>query len=327
MKYITGNPKRLIFSCFVLMLTSFSALAAEPVITEQKAADINGVVISKKDLNNEYRQILKQRGTPENDVSTEQAIELKKELLDSLIDQELLYQESQKKNIVVSEETVASSIGMVKEKFESEDDYQKALIDADIQGNDLENRIKRRIAINMLVNEYIIRDIAVSDDESRIYYDAHPNDFIEPEQIRASHILVSVDKEDGESKKVAAKEKIEVLQRKIEAGEDFEQLARENSDCPSSEKGGDLGYFKRGAMVKEFEDAAFPLALGEVSDVVETQFGYHLIKVTDKKDAETIPYDTVKDDLQNYLKRQKLQTEVSSLLETLRKDAKIEIYL
>ncbi len=321
------NYMRPIFSGVLLLLFSFSALAAEPVITEHKAAEINGVVISIRNLDNEYRQILKQRGTPENDISADQAIELKKELLDSLIDQELLYQESKKKNIVVEDATIASSIEMVREKFETENDYQKALIDANIQGNDLEVRVKRRIAINMLVNDYIIKHIIVSDDECRQYYDTHPGDFLEPEQIRASHILVKVDKEDGEAKKVAAREKIEVIQRKIKSGENFEQIARENSDCPSSAKGGDLGQFRKGTMVKEFEDAAFTLALGEVSDIVETHFGYHLIKVTDKKEAETISYDAVKNDLQNFLKRQKLESEISSLLETLRKDAEIKIYL
>jgi len=284
-------------------------------------------VISMKDLNNEYRQVLKQKGTSENDITAEQALEFKKELLDSLINQELLYQESRKKNIVVEEATVSDSIAKVREKFETEDAYQKALKDADIQVNDLETKIRRSLAINALVDEQISRNLVVTDEESRQYYDAHPDAFLEPEQIRASHILVKMDKDAGEAKRVAAKEKITAIQRKLKDGEDFAQLARENSECPSSADGGDLGYFKKGAMVKEFEDAAFVLTPGSVSDIVETQFGYHLIKGVEKKEAGTIPYDTVKSDLQNFLKRQKLSKEVSSRLETLRKDAKIETYL
>ena len=327
MKHSAGRPGCLILSALILLISALSTNAAEPVITEQKAADINGVVISMKALNNEYRQALKQKGTSENDVSAEQALEMKKELLDSLIDEELLFQESKKQNVVVEETTVAASIAKVREKFESDDAYQKALKDANIQGNDLEVRIRRSLAINMLVNEQMNRNVIVSDEESRQYYDAHPETFIEPEQVSASHILVKVEKDDGDAKKVVAKEKITLLQRRLKEGEDFAQLARENSDCPSSANGGDLGTFKKGEMVKEFDDAAFALAPGKVSDIVETQFGYHLIKVTDKKEAGTIPYDTVKNDLQNFLKRQKLQMEVSSMLETLRKDSKIEIYL
>jgi peptidyl-prolyl cis-trans isomerase C len=167
----------------------------------------------------------------------------------------------------------------------------------------------------------------VTDEESKKYYDNHPDSFQNPEQIRASHILVKVDKDDGEEKKAAAKEKIKLIQHKVEEGEDFAQLARENSEGPSSAQGGDLGYFKRGQMVKEFEDAAFALAPGEVSGIVETQFGYHLIKVVDKKEAGTISYDTVKNDLQNFLKRLKLTEEVTSLVDTLRKDATIKTYI
>ena len=142
MKYLTRNHGWLILSGLFVLMVAFSALAAEPIISEQKAADINGVSISMRDLNNEYRQVLKQRSTSENDVPAEQALEIKKGLLDSLIDQELLYQESKKINIVVDEEAVATSITKVRENFESEDEYQKALKDANIQGNDLEVRIR-----------------------------------------------------------------------------------------------------------------------------------------------------------------------------------------
>jgi peptidyl-prolyl cis-trans isomerase C len=328
MRHSDGNLRWLILSGLIVLLLTFSALAADPVITKQKAASINGVIISMNDLNNEYRQFLKQKGATENDIPADKALEVKKGLLDNLINQELLFQESKKKNIVVEEAAVAGSIAKVKETFENEDAYQKALKDANIKGNDLEARLRRSLAINALVDEQIGRDLVVTDEESKQYYDTHPDAFVEAEQVRASHILIKADKAAGESKKVAAKEKIKTLQRKIKEGEDFAKLARENSEDPSSSaNGGDLGYFKKGAMVKEFEDAAFALTPGAVSDIVETQFGYHLIKAADKKEAGTISYDTVKNNLQNFLKQQKRSKEVSLLLETLRKGAKIETFL
>ena len=100
------------------------------------------------------------------------------------------------------------------------------------------------------MNDQLIRNIVVTDEESKEYYDTHPDAFMEPEQVRASHILIKVDKDDEETKKEAAKEKIKALRHKINEGEDFSQLARENSDCPSSANGGELGLFKRGEMVK-----------------------------------------------------------------------------
>jgi parvulin-like peptidyl-prolyl isomerase len=101
-------------------------------------------------------------------------------------------------------------------------------------------------------------------------------------------------------------------------------LAKEYSQCPSSAKGGDLGFFKQCQMVKAFEDAAFALKLGKVSDIVETRFGYHMIKVLDKKPASRIPYEVVKDRLGEYLKQDKVKKEVSLYLEKVKQKAKIE---
>ena len=328
MNHITSTCKRLILSGLFILVTTLSAIAAEPVINEQKAADINGVVISMKDLTNQYRQILKQMGVSENGFSSEETLQIKKELLDRLVMEELLYQESKKENIVVEKDAVADSIAKIMEKYESEEAFQKDLANANIQRNDLEVKARRYIAINKLIDEQIRPNIAVTDEESKQYYDTHPDFFLEPEQVKVSHILVKVDKEDGEVKRVAAREKIAFLQNRIKKGEDFAQLARENSDCPSGAKGGDLGYLKRGMIkAKTFEDTVFASAPGTVSDIVETEYGYHLIKVMDKKEAEIIPYDTVETDLRNILVQQKLNQDVSSLVETLRKDAKIEIYL
>ena len=327
MRHYNLNPWRFILSGLIVMASAVSAFAAEPVITQQKAADINGVVISMKDLNSEFRQVLKQRNASENDIAPEQTLEYKKGLLDSMIDQELLYQESKKKKIVVEDKAVVDSVEKVKKSFGTEEAYQNALKDANIQVDVLKERIRRSLAIRKLVDEQIGPNIVVTEDETKQYYDTHPDAFKEAEQVRASHILVKVEKEDGEAKKVAAKEKITAIQKKIKDGQDFAKLARENSDCPSKDEGGDLGYFKKGAMVKEFEDAAFALTPGMISDIVETKFGYHLIKVTDKKEAATISYDNVKGELQAFLKNQKQSKEISTLLETLRKDAKITRYL
>ena len=113
----------------------------------------------------------------------------------------------------------------------------------------------------------------------------------------------------------------------LAGGSDFAALAKDNSTCPSSQQGGDLGYFGKGQMVPAFEQAALSLKKGEMSDVVETRFGYHIIKLMDKKAAETIAYKDAKPRIEDYLKNQKISSQVSALLENKRKDAKIEILL
>ncbi|MRR07152.1 MAG: peptidylprolyl isomerase, partial [Deltaproteobacteria bacterium] len=115
------------------------------------------------------------------------------------------------------------------------------------------------------------------------------------------------------------------LLKRAKAGEDFAVLAKDNSTCPSAAQGGNLGYFGKGQMVPAFETAAFSLKSGEISEVVETQFGYHIIKVTDKKPAGTVPFAEAKNDIIEYLKTQKIQQDISKYVEKLRKEAKIEI--
>jgi peptidyl-prolyl cis-trans isomerase C len=118
-----------------------------------------------------------------------------------------------------------------------------------------------------------------------------------------------------------------MIRRRLLKGEDFVTLAREFSEGPSKVKGGDLGYFGRGQMVKPFEDAAFALKIGELSDVVETRFGYHLIKVTGKNPETTIAYVDIKVRLQQYLKDEKVQQEVTVYVEELKTKAKVERFL
>ena len=115
--------------------------------------------------------------------------------------------------------------------------------------------------------------------------------------------------------------------KKYEAGEDFTTLATTYSEGPSNIQGGNLGYFQRGQMVKPFEDAAFALAPGEVSNIVETRFGYHLIKVTGRQSETTIAYDAIKDRLQKYLKEQKVQEQVNTYIEEAKGKAEVEKFL
>ncbi len=156
---------------------------------------------------------------------------------------------------------------------------------------------------------------------------ALPGFFKKPEQLKASHILIKVSDSKDEAKKAEAKKKIEMAQERLKKGEDFAVLAKEFSECPSSANGGDLGYFSRGRMVKPFEDAAYALKVNETSDIVETSFGYHIIRLTEKKAQEIVDYENAKVNITRHLKQQKTQKKVKEYLEEIRKSAKIEKFL
>ena len=155
----------------------------------------------------------------------------------------------------------------------------------------------------------------VSSEEVKAYYEDHQQEFTRPEQVKASHILIRVADNATKEEEAKARQKIEEVAKRLEQGADFAQVAEEVSEGPSAERGGDLGWFGRNSMVQEFEEAAFALQPGEISQPVRTQFGYHLIQVNDRREAGVQPLDQVREDIQNRLAREKAMQELEDRLD------------
>ena len=192
---------------------------------------------------------------------------------------------------------------------------------------DVKEQIYWQVAIEKLFAAKT-KEKDVTEADAKKFYDENPKYFEEPEQVQASHILIKPNTSDPNvepaSAKAAARIKAEGLLKQIKNGADFAELAKANSDCPSKERGGDLGSFGRGQMVKPFEDVAFAMKVGDVSDIVETQFGYHIIKVTGHKDARKHSFDEMKARITEELKRQKIGQFWQQFSGELHKNAKIE---
>ena len=184
------------------------------------------------------------------------------------------------------------------------------------------------LTIQHFIDNKFTQNTPISDEEVKKYYDENPSYFQEPEQVKASHIMIMVDSSADQAKKDEAKKKIEQVLQKVKAGADFAALAKEASeDTYTKDNGGDLDYFSKGQMVQAFEDAAFSLKPGEISNVVETEYGYHIIKVIDKKAAKTITLDESKEEIRSGLKSNKVNSDVSNYVTDLRSKAAVEIYL
>lgn len=202
-------------------------------------------------------------------------------------------------------------------------------------GYDKKPEVKEKLEFftnNILANLYLQNEVAgkisVSEQEINTYYEEHKKEFIKPEMVKARHILIKIDKTASEEEKKKAQEKAQDILMKIKAGEDFAKLATEFSDDTlSATKGGDLGFFTRSRMVPSFEDAAFALKPGEISDIVKTPFGYHIIKVDDRKDAEVEPYDAVKENIKQKLIQERTQSTISEFIDKAVKDAGVEFHL
>ncbi len=163
-------------------------------------------------------------------------------------------------------------------------------------------------------------NIEINNKDIENYYIQNKEEFEQPEQVRASHILIRVNNFDNESEVKKAKSLLEEVLRKYKAGTSFEELAKKYSEDPSSANGGDLGYFQRGEMIEEFEKAAFDLNTGEVSDIVKTPFGFHLIKVTDHKEERNLSLQEAKPEIKEKLESMvKEETFSRKIYETYRK--------
>jgi len=292
--------------------------------SDKEAATVNGKPIPKSQFERElslYQKRAEQRGRPLSDADL---TTVKHRILENLIETEVLYQQSQKEKIKVDIQAVNEQLETIKERFPDEAAFKKALEGMGVSEKEIRTQIQHGLAINQMLDTNVRQKVTVTEEESHKFYNNNPNLFKHPEQVKASHILIKVAPGAEESKKNQARKKIETVQKKVRQGEDFGSLAKANSEGPTAQQNGDLGYFSRGQMVKPFEDAAFTLNIGEVSEIVETQFGYHLIKVTDKKPARTIPYKEVQQRLEQHLKNEKEKTEIQSYIEHLKKSATIK---
>ena len=303
--------------------TSSAVVKASPL--PDPVARVNGVAITAADLQKALNAFSKSPAAAQ--VPPGKDKEVQQFLLNQMLGAELMYQVAQKTQVKDMDKKTADAVARLKTRFKTEDDYKKGLQEQGMTEQALKELIRRNIIIENYIEQVIVPKQQVTDAEVKAFYDNNPDTFNQPEQVRASHILITVDAKASESDRKKAKDKAESLLKQVKAGVDFAKLAQEQSGCPSSKQGGDLGYFGKGQMVKPFEDAAWALKPGEVSGVVETQFGYHIIKLSEKKPASKMALDDVKAKIADSLKRQKVSEAINATLEEAKKKAKIEILL
>ena len=336
--YATGLMAAALLSCGSLSIAAGSETKAAPPKAEAAApkaesasssqeavARVNGVAISALELKRASKVMLAgQRGTTP---TADQQKEMEKQALQQLISAELLYQAGQKLEVKDLDKQVEAKLAQGKARFSNDQDFVKAMKDLDMDEKALQDYTRRDLIISNLVDKTISSKITVSEEDARKFYEQNPDKFTRPETARASHILIGVDAKATAEEKKAAREKAVKLRKELAGGADFATLAKGSSTCPSSQQGGDLGFFGKGQMVPAFEQAAFALKPGEISDVVETQFGYHIIKLTEKKVAEKVEFKEGRPRIEEFLKNQKVGAAVNDYLESARKTAKIELLL
>ena len=305
----------------LLIVPVFSAAAPPP---GEKIAVVNQTIVSRQDLDREMKLIALKLSRQGRAMSDEQLKRYEGNIRETLINRILLLQQSESKGIKVKDSEVIKALNEFKSGFKDEKDYQGTLKQMDFTEPLLKDQIKNGLTIKTLIDKEVTRNVSVSDDQIRAFYDEHPDLFQRAEQVKASHILIQVPEDADEAEKDKALASIRSLKQRIDNGEPFANLAMEYSDCPSKAKGGDLGFFSREQMVQPFSEAAFALQPGQVSDVVTTRFGYHLIRVTERQEAQMMAFNDVKEDISNRLRQEQEEKKIGDFIEKIKKNADIQ---
>jgi peptidyl-prolyl cis-trans isomerase C len=287
-------------------------------------AIVNGEPIAKAQLDEAFKAAVEASGVKADDLSAEQKLNGYRQILDELIMDKLVAKAAA--DITVTDEEVAAEIAKLKKQFPSEETFQAQLKEAGQTPEKLAASLRTMLQQQRWMQSQV-KETAALEEDAKKFYDSNTEEFKNPEQVKASHILFMVNKDDSEEvvkQKEAAAKKAAARAKK----EDFTKLAKELSEEPGAKQsGGDLGFFSKDKMVPEFADAAFSQKTGEVGAPVRTQFGWHVIKVTDKKPAGTVPFEEVKEQILAYLKSMKQREAVQGVLKNLRDSAKIETSL
>lgn len=306
------------------------AAKAEPakeIAPDAAVAKVDGRTITRRELDmavNAYLSSMSRGMGGQHSGGMQANDKLRSEMLSQMVDREILFGEVEKHQYADLDKKIDEEFAKRKGMYPSEDEFKKDLEKNNLDEAGLKKLMRRGLSLEAYVNEYVMGKGMATEAEAKKFFDANPSYFVKaPEQVKACHILVATQKGDDQAKKDAAKAKAEEIRKKLEAGEDFSALAKASSDCPSKDQGGDLGYFGRGRMVKSFEDAAFGLNVGQLSMVVESEFGFHVIKVTDKKPGESYAFDEVKEKILNFLANKELDAKVQEL----KKTAKVEKFM
>ena len=318
------NFKTTATALIMAMLLLIPAIVSAEEAPAGEIARINDTVVLRQELNREMKLVslkLARQGRPVNE---EQLKRYENDIRETLINRALLLQQSQEQGIDVKGSQVTEALDQFKAAFKDEKDYQKALTEMDFTEAMLKEQMKNGLSIKTLIDKEVMPSVSVSDQQVRSFYDDNPDLFRKPEQVKASHILIQVPENANAAKKAKALATIEALKTRIDNGENFATLAMEHSEGPSKTKGGDLGFFDKKQMVPPFSEAAFALEPGQVSDVVETRFGYHLFRVTDRQAEQTMAFNDVKEAISTRLRKEQEGQKIDAYLKKLKEHADIK---
>jgi len=299
--------------------------AVKPVPAQIPAivARVNGEAIEKWEFENAIKRVEARAGSA---VPPDKRDEVLRNVLDQLVAYHLLAQESRARKLEVADAEVDAKMTEIKGSFPTEQAFQESLSAQGLTVDHLKQQTRTSIQVGKIIDAEVAAKVAVQDTDISAFYQQNLERFKQGDTVHASHILIAFPQNASPEQKAAAKTKAQSVLKQVRGGADFATVARAESQDPgSAQNGGDLGFFPKGQMTPAFEEAAFTLKPGAVSNLVETPFGYHIIKVTERRGPRTTPLAEVSPQIKQFLEQGQREQKLEQLVQQVKGKSKVEI--
>jgi parvulin-like peptidyl-prolyl isomerase len=292
------------------------------------AVRIDGAAISYQRFNGFYVEYRRSKGVAVGARGDQLELlkRLRREAMELLIEQELVRQAAEREGIEADGGEVDAEIDKLRSTFDGPEAFSRRLAEEGFTGEGYRRHVAGMLAAGIYLDRIRAAVPAVSDEELLSYYRDNERRLTFPEEVRVRHILLTWKPLGTGDDRAAIRDQMSPILEKARGGADFAELARAHSqDAETAPRGGDTGFFRRGQMAPAFEEAAFALAPGEVSDMVETPFGVHVVRLEERRPARLLPLDEIREQLRDHVRRERMEAAVKKEIARLRAAAKIEI--
>jgi parvulin-like peptidyl-prolyl isomerase len=292
------------------------------------AARVNGAGIPQQQLERSFDEELKQRKLNLLQIrNPERLKQMKRAVLDRLIEQELFWQQAQAAGTVASPQEVEQAFQSTLAQFKSKEAFERRLLAEGYTPESYRVLVKKQVSGTKYANSVGARESAVTDAEVHQFYLDNPDKFKRPSMVRARHIFIGVPAAASQQDRAARRAVAEQVLKSARAGEDFAQLARQHSEAPTRQWGGEMDPVARGQLAKPLDDAAFALAVGQVSGIVSTPEGFHILKVEEVAAAVTVSEAQARAQIRGFLEQTRANAAIEKEAERLRSGGKVDILL
>jgi peptidyl-prolyl cis-trans isomerase C len=300
-----------------------AAIKPMPAQIPAVLARVNGEAIERWEFDNAVKQMEARAGGP---VPADKRDEVLRGVLDRLVAYHLLAQESRARKLEVAAPDVEARLGQIRQSFASEDAFKQSIAAQGLTVDQLRDQARTSLQVAKIIDTEVTSKVAVQDAEVSAFYTQNLERFKQGESVHASHILLGMPPQATPAQKAEAKAKAQAVLKQVRGGADFAAVAKAQSQDPgSAQNGGDLGFFPKGQMTPAFEEAAFTLKPGALSGLVETPFGFHIIKVHERRGARTAPFAEVSAQIKDFLAQGQREAKLQQFVDQVKSKGKVEI--